>query len=146
MHYNYIIVHTTKAETYIVLQSQVAWRHHMQMHTLTDYPWVALGGVGPGVGTFVSYLHQMIANVWELNSYDDFSSKVLPDIFTAISNLKNYLFIEWFIFLLKCAKSCILMSRKTYHKISLRILMLAELWPKSQKKSQKLSKRAKTAT
>ena len=69
----------------------------------------------------------MIAYVWESKPYDDFSSKVLLDIFMAISNLKIYLLTEWLVFLPKCAKSCVLMSRKTYHKISLRTLILAEL-------------------
>ena len=69
----------------------------------------------------------MIAYVWESKPCDEFSWKVLPDIFMAISNLKNELFTEWSIFLPKCAKSCVLMSRTTYHKISLRTLILAEL-------------------
>ena len=81
----------------------------------------------PGLVDFFSYLHQMIAHVWESKPCDDFSSKVLPDVFMAISNLKNELFTEWCDFLPKCAKSCVLMSRTTYQKISLRTSTLAEL-------------------
>ena len=85
----------------------------------------------------------MIVHVWESKLCDNFLSKLLPDIFMAIFNLKNYLFTEWLIFLLKCAKSCVLMSRKTYHKISLRTLMPAKLWPKSQKRGKNCQKKPK---